>query len=813
MKSHCHTVIIGAGIVGVSAAYYLAKGGARDILVLDRGSLFRTGGSTSHAPGGVFQNNASRSVSKMAQWTVEMFHDLSAEGDPTYFPTGSLEVATTEARWADLHRKYGYARSWGLDATLLSPSETVDRFPLIDPTQILGSIQIARDGIVRAVPTVTRLARRAEALGVSFQGETMVTGFEHTGGHVHRVVTSRGTITCERVLLCGGIWGPELGRMAGISIPLQPCAHPFIRTTPMAELAGLSDIVYPLWRHQDHSMYLWQDGERMGVGSYRHEPVIVDAAEIRNEAPSPADLPFDEATFAPARAEAARLVPALRHTGDTDQVYGMFSFTPDGHSLIGESADVRGLWVAEAVWVTHGIGAGRVVADLMLEGDSELDLREMDLNRFAPHVHARSFIRERGRQQYREVYDIIHPRDVISAPRGLRRAPWYAQQQALGAIFTESSGWERPLWYESNASLPTPSFGTERDHWAARNWSPVAGAEHLAVRTGAGLFDLSTFTRIEVRGPGALDLLGGLSCTNLDRPPERAMYALFLNRRGGIESDMMIARLAEDHFLLFAGAASGARDVAMIRMAAHDRSDVSIADVTSGSVALGLWGPNARAILEPLVVEDRGDLNGPPFSIRRLYVAGIPCMAIRMSYVGEDGWELHCATEYGAALWDAIARAGAGKGLIPAGLHAMDSLRLERGRLGLGTDLRGDRTPFEAGVGFACSSGRQEYVGRDALDGDHRIADEALVMIALEDASVSLLGKEPVLMDGCVAGFVTSANMSWSTGQSLALAYVPRERQHEHVEIEYFGKRYRGRIIDGLTESPANRRLHTAARP
>jgi glycine cleavage system aminomethyltransferase T/glycine/D-amino acid oxidase-like deaminating enzyme len=796
MRSHAQTIIIGAGIVGVSAAYHLARGGLKDIVVLDRGPLFQTGGSTSHAPGGIFQNNTSRTVSKLAQWSVEMFHELSDEANPTYFPTGSLEVATTETRWVDLHRKYGYARSWGLDARLLSPAETVEKFPLIDQGTVRGSIFVERDGMVRSVPTVTRLARRAVALGVEFIGETMVTEFEHRNGHVHTVLTDRGPITSEQVLLCGGIWGPELGRMAGIQIPLQPCAHPFVRTTPMPELAGLENMVYPLWRHQDFSMYLWQDGERMGVGSYRHEPVIVDASEICNDAPAPADLPFDESVFAPARAEAERLVPALTGTDDTDRVYGMFSFTPDGHSLIGESSDVRGLWVAEAVWVTHGIGAGRAVADLMLTGDCELDLREMDLNRFAAHAGARSFVRERGRTQYREVYDIIHPRAEFTAPRGLRRSPSYEQQKALGAVFTESNGWERPLWYDANATLSLPAFGTVRDAWAARRWSPIAGAEHLAVRSAAGLFDLSTFTRIDLTGPGALDFLGQQSCTNLDRTPMRAIYALFLNQHGGVESDMTIARLAGDRFLLLAGPASGPRDLARLKRAAGDRADVRISDVTSGGTALGLWGPNARTILVSLVQEERGELDIPAFGIREIFVAGIPCLAIHMSYVGEDGFELHCPTEYGAALWEAIWQAGQEHGLVAAGLHAMDSLRLERGRLGLGTDLLADRTPYEAGVGFAVSSKRSDYIGKQALDGSR--PSYTLATIALDDPSMSLLGKEPVLLDGQIAGFVTSANTAWSTGQSLALAYLPADRANvgTPVETEYFGARLPGRVVE-----------------
>jgi glycine cleavage system aminomethyltransferase T/glycine/D-amino acid oxidase-like deaminating enzyme len=795
MRTQAQTVIVGAGIVGVSAAYYLAKGGMTDIVVVDRGPLFQTGGSTSHAPGGILQNNAHRTVSKLAQWSVEMFFELSDEGERTYFSNGSLEIATTPERWTDLHRKAGFARSWGLDAQLLSPLETGELLPQLDTAKILGSIYINRDGTLRSVPTVERLAKRAVALGVKFIGETTVTGFDTTGGRVRAVETDRGRIDCEQALLCGGIWGPELGRMAGISIPLQPCAHPFIRTTPLPELAGTEGIVQPLWRHQDFSMYLWQDGERYGVGSYRHEPVIVDADRIRNNVPAPAELPFDESPLAPGLEEARRLVPALRTAGATDRVYGMFSFTPDGLSLLGESAEVRGLWVAEAVWVTHGIGSGRAIAELMLTGDCELDLRDLDLNRFAKHVPARSYVRQRGWQQYREVYDIIHPRDVLSTPRGLRRTPAYSQQQALGAVFTESNGWERALWYETNASLPTPALGADRDQWSSYSWSPIAGAEHLATRANAGLFDLSTFTVIEVSGPGALDFLGERSCTNLDTAINRMTYALFLNPHGGIESDVTVARLAEDRFLIFAGSASGPRDLAALRRAARDRDDVVVRDFTSSWAGVGLWGPRARAILEQLTAIDRADLDAPSFAIREMFVAGIPCLAVRVSYIGEDGWELHCPTEYGAALWDAVWEAGQPLGLIAIGLAAVDSMRIECGFRALGTDLRAERTPYEAGLGFAVSSKRTDFTGAAAL-GTCR-GETTLTLLELLDPATVVLGNEPVLHDNETAGFVTSAAFGFSVAKSLALAYLPIELSAPgtELEIEYFATRYPARVV------------------
>jgi glycine cleavage system aminomethyltransferase T len=558
----------------------------------------------------------------------------------------------------------------------------------------------------------------------------------------------------------------------------------------------LSGIVHPIWRHQDASMYLWQEGERYGIGNYRHEPLIVDPEEIRDQ--PKAELPFDEEMMAFGRREAERLLPALRGHDVTDRVYGMFSFTPDAQSLVGEVLAVRGLWLAEAVWVTHGAGVGRAVAELMLRGDCELDLRELDVNRFAPHVPARSYVRERGRQQYREVYDVIHPRQQIARPRNLRRVPWFDRQRELGAYFFESNGWERVQWYEANAALEPPPLGAERDGWNAREWSPICGKEHRATREGAGLFDMATFMKIDVAGPGALAALERISCSDLDRPVGRIVYALFLNEHGGIESDVTITRLERDRFLILASAASGPRDLAWVLRQTRDLDGVVVRDVSSAWCALGLWGPRAPSILAPLAECGLSEKAFPPYAARRIFIGGIPCLALRLSYVGEDGWELHVPTEYGGALWDTLWDAGRPYGLVAAGGTAMDSLRLERGFRALGTDLRAEFTPHEAGLGFAVSRKRTDYLGHTALS--TRPPTHRLSCLLLSDPSVVLVGKEPILDPSghSVIGYVSSANFGYTIGQSIALGYLPVELAEPGslVEVEYFGVRTGATVVE-----------------
>jgi glycine cleavage system aminomethyltransferase T/glycine/D-amino acid oxidase-like deaminating enzyme len=808
MRSSAHTVIVGAGIVGVSAAWELAKRGRSGILVIDQKPLFRTGGSTSHAPGGVFQNNPSRTVSTLAQWTVDTFIDVSSEGDPTYFPVSSLEIATTRERWTDLHRKAGYATSWGLDAQLLDPDATGQLLPHLNTALIYGSIQVQRDGIVRAVPTVERIARRAEALGVEFAGETALTGVRIERGSVVGVDTDRGPIACERVVLCAGIWGPLVGEMAGIRVPIQPCAHPYVRSAPLPQLRGLVEIEQPLWRHQDHSMYLWQDGDRLGVGSYRHEPHLVLSRAIRNELASPAELPFDASMMEPGIREAERLLPKLAGFPIEDRVYGMFSFTPDGNALIGEVSGTRGLWSAMAIWVTHSAGSGRLLAQLMEEGAAELDWRDVDVNRFAEHQATWSYVETRGGQQYREVYDIIHPRQQISEPRRLRRAPWYERQLDLGAVFAESNGWERPQWYEANDDLPRPLYGAARDSWSAQEWSPICASEHLATRSAIGLFDLSTFMRIELEGADALPALERLTCSRVDRPVGRVTYSLLLNERGGIESDVTIARLAEDRFMMMAGSASGPRDLAWVRRQTQDFERLHVADVTSAWCALGVWGPNAQTLIDNIGEGVALD-ELPPYQIQSITIAGIPVLAMRMSYVGENGLELHTTTEFGGSLFEAIWNAGEELGIVAAGGGAMDTLRLEAGYRALGTDLRGEYTPHEAGLGFAVDRSRQNSIGAAALAS--RPIRKCLTSLGFDDRGVMPLGKEPLFAGESVAGYVTSAGFGYTVGCGIAHAYLPSDLDpNAPLSFEYFGQRH---PLRRLTEPPLPKRSMGTGRP
>ena len=814
MQDRARLVVVGGGIVGTAAVYHLTRLGWRDVVVVEQGPLHDTGGSSSHAPGLVFQTNPSRTMTELAKYTVKLYGDLRLDGQPCFHPVGSIEVATTPERFEELKRRHGFARSWGLDAALLTPGETRAMLPLLDPRKILGGYHVPGDGLARAVRAAEAMTRAAQAVGASFHDHCRVTGIEVIDGRVRAVLTSQGRIETDNILVCAGIWGPLVGRMAGVPIPLTPVQHIYARTAPLPELAGETrDIVHPVLRHQDQAMYFRQHADAYGIGSYRHEPLLVDPTAIppHETAPTtPAEMPFTPEHFAAARAAASALLPALARAELAHAFNGLFSFTPDGFPLLGEAADVRGLWVAEAIWITHAGGAGRAIAELMHEGTAWVDLREADLNRFHAHVHTPSYVRIRGAQQYREVYDVIHPLAPIDAPRNLRVSPFHPRLQALGAVFFESAGWERPRWFAANESLLAGRAWPSRAGWESRHWSPIQGAEHVATRERVGLFDLTSFTKLEVSGTGALAELERLCANRIDRPVGTVVYTSMLNQRGGIVCDLTVTRLAPDRFLVLTGAAAGMHDLAWIRRHARDDERVHVADVTSTWCAVGLWGPHAPRVLGAACEEDLSHAAFPYFTARRIAVGSIPALALRVSYVGETGWEIYCPTEYGAALWDALWAAGGPSGIAAVGAGAFESLRLEKGYRLWGADVHTDYNPYEAGLGFAVKLDKGDFIGRAALA---RVQAEGarrrLCCLCLDDRDAVVLGKEPAVHGDTVLGYVTSADFGYSVDRFIAYAYLPVERAvtGTKVDVLYFGRRLRATVCEEPLYDPKGLRL------
>jgi glycine cleavage system aminomethyltransferase T/glycine/D-amino acid oxidase-like deaminating enzyme len=796
MRDRAQTVVIGAGIVGASAAFHLAELGVTDVLVLDQGPLFETGGSTSHAPGLVFQTNGSRTMCRLARYSVELYSTLRTDDGPAWYGLGGIEVATTPERMQELRRRRGYARAYGIEGTeLLTPEETAERIPILDPGHILGSYLVPSDGIAKGVRIAAALAAKAQAEGVAFEGGVRVTGFDLRDGRVHGVRTDRGDVACERVLVCAGIWGPTMGRMAGVPIPLAVLQHQLVWTEPLPELAADHDaeVVHPILRHQDVSLYYRQRGDRYAIGNYRHEPILFEPDDLRpyrDGEPIPSVEPFTPEHFEVARAESERLLPPVQGRIDpSTAINGMFSFTPDMGSIVGESAEVRGFWICEAVWVTHAGGMGRMVAEWMTQGEPSFDLAEADANRFYPFMTTAPYVRARGAQQYREVYDILHPLQQMSHPRGLKLSPFHARQAELGAEFFTGAGWERPQWFEANRVL-TGAPWESRTGWAAMHWSPAVGAEHLATRERVALFDITPFAKFDVTGPDALRFLERICANRIDRPVGTIVYSSMLTPSGGIRCDLTVTRKDEDRFRVVTGGGSGQHDRAWILEQRRPDERVQLTVRTGSLFALGLWGPRARDVLEAVTDEDVSNEAFPYLTARYLNVGEVaPVWAQRISYAGELGWELYGQIAMGQRAWDVLWEAGRELGIVAAGGGAFDSLRLEKGYRLWGQDLNTEHDPFEAGLGFAVRMD-EEFQGREAL---RRKLDpgpsERLACLTFDDPADVVMGKEPVVHDGRVVSYVTSAAYGYSIDRGVAYAYLPADLAVEGtpVEVEYFG--------------------------
>ena len=815
MQERASLVIIGAGIVGCSAVYHLTQMGWRDIIVVEQGPLFETGGSSSHAPGLAFQTNFSKMMTGLAKYSVNLYSKLELHGQHCFYPVGSLEVAYTKERWQDLKRKRGIAKSWGVEAELMTPREAKEKIPLLDATIIHGAYYVPSDGIAKAVLAGEAMADAAKR-GAIFYDSTTVTGLEVKNGGMQAVLTSRGRIATETVLVCAGIWGPRIGRMAGVPLPLTPVQHQYAKTSPIPELAGETrEVAHPILRHQDYSMYFRQHANCYGIGSYKHEPLLVDPDDILSHKEAkimPSVMEFSPGHFETAHQAAVELLPALRGAELAYKINGIFSFTPDGMPVLGESLGVHGCWVAEGVWITHGAGVGKVIAEWMTHGSPSIDLREADLNRFAPHAHAPSYIKARGAQQYREVYDIIHPLQQIQHPRNLRLSPFHPRLQKQGGVFFETAGWERPQWFESNARLLEGHNYRTRCGWEARYWSPIQAGEHWATRNNVALYDLTAFTKIEVTGSGALAFLQSITTNQMDQPVGKVVYTSMLNQKGGIMCDLTVTRLGLTRFLVLTGGAVGMHDLAWIRRNAPSDGSVQVVDVTSKYCSLGLWGPRARDVLEQVCVEDISNQAFPYFTAREITVDTTPALALRVSYVGELGWEIYTLTEYGLRLWDTLWEAGQPFNLIAAGGGAFDSLRLEKGYRLWGSDIHTDYNPYEAGLSWTVKFNKGDFLGRDALLRiKERGVSRQLCCITIDDPNGVALGKEPLLDGERVLGYVTSTNYGYSVGQHIVYGYLPVQYATEgsKVDVEYFGRRYSATVTNEPLYDPENIKLKT----
>jgi 4-methylaminobutanoate oxidase (formaldehyde-forming) len=782
---------------GCSILYWLARLGWDDVVLCERADL--TSGSTFHSAGLVGQLRGSLSLTKMMMDSVELYRRLGDEVglETGWHEVGSLRLASSRERMDELARQAGWAKTFGLPLELVSADEAQRLFPPMSTDGVLGAAYLPTDGYIDPSQLTQALAEGARRRGAEIYTNTRVTEITVERGRVSGVVTDKGEIETGIVVNAGGMFAGEIGRLAGVNVPVIPMAHEYLITKP-------SGVPLDVPTMRDPSLLVYFRGESGGLvmGGYERHPAPWSLDGI------PADfngklLAEDWPRFEELMENALVRVPELGDAEVIRLINGPEAFTPDGEFILGPS-DVRGFWVA-AGFCAHGLagagGMGRLVAEWIVDGVPSLDVWEMDSRRFGRHYESRQYTLERTVEIYSTYYDVKYPGHERQAGRPLRTSATYARTQELGAAFGEKSGWERVNWFEPNAAQGDESLRPRG--WAGRLWSPAIGAEHVACRTTAAVFDETSFAKIEIAGGEAAEFLERMCANRVARNVGAITYTQMLNPRGGVECDFTVTRLAEDRFRIVTGTAFGRHDLAWMRM--HAPGTVQVEDVTSKYACLGLWGPAAREILQPLTTEE---LSFSYMRARELAVGPVPCLALRVTYVGELGWELYCPMEFGLRLWDTIWAAGREHGLVAGGYKAIDSLRLEKGYRVWGSDVTPEDTPFEAGLGFAVKLDKGEFIGREALL-ERTEPERRLACLVLEDPRAVALGSEPVRVEGELVGRVTSGGYGYTVERSIAYAYLPSSAAvpGTGVEVEIFGECVAGSVAEEPLFDPKGERI------
>lgn len=786
-------VIIGAGIVGTSLAYFLSKLGQRNITVIEQGPLVETGGSTSHAPGLVFQLNFSKIMTKLACNTASTFTELSTKNRKAFYPVGSIEVANTPVRLEDLKRKAGVAASWGVEAAILSPEECCKKCSLIDPSKIYGGLFVPSDGIAKPLHAVEEMMRYVKSRGVRFFGKTEVTGIEVEDRRVKKAKTSSGDFEADVIVCCAGFWGPRIGEMAGVTIPLQPMAHQFVWTEDMKEFAGETDeVTMPIIRHQDSAMYYRQVFNGLGAGSYQHRPLPVEVSEIAKYGEMK-DMPsvkaFTPDDFEKPWQDALNLIPSLNETKIKKGINGIFSFTPDEMPILGESGKVKGFWAAEAIWVTHSAGVAKEMAEWIVNGVPSLDLELCDINRFEEFSESPHFYKRRSIENYEKVYDIHHPYMPKETGRNVRMTPYYIRQQTLGAVFKDKSGWEQAQWYDSNQHLLSiyKKKIFQREKWAAQYWSPIIEAEHIHVRKFAGLFDVTATRKyLEISGDDAVSFLQKLTTSTVDIPIGSFTNTLMLHESAGIKDELKVIRTSLHQFFVLC---SGAVEASWIQKQVKPANQVVIRDLTSGTCSLLITGPKAKEIQQS-IIQDTEETAG---QAKKVFIRNVPVLSINDSMYGSASWELFATADQGLGLWDVLYHAGQPFHLLAAGDRALESLRIESLTPKPGKDFWSEHSPYDVGFDHMVDLQKQGFIGKEALLASKKNGPKQLLTtLILDDPSVVLMEHEPVFYEGKAVGFVTSAGYAYGIGKCVVFALLSPEAAKEGnvFSIEYFGERY-----------------------
>ena len=765
LPSHARVVIVGGGVVGASIAYHLAKLGWRDIVLLERKRL--TSGTTWHAAGLVGQLRATANLTKLARYTTELYASLEAEtGQATGFlQRGSLSLATNAARLEELLRGASMAKTFGLEVNQVSAAEIKRHWPLIEVGDVVGGVHLPGDGQTNPIDTTMALIKGATMRGVKVHENVAVEAILTKDGRAVGVSTGQGEIAAENVVIASGMWSRALGATAGVDIPLQACEHFYIVTEPMP---GLTPDL-PVLRDPDHCAYYKEDAGKLLLGAFEPnaKPWAVEGIPADFEF---GELPDDFAHFEPILEAAVRRLPALETVGIRKFFNGPESFTPDVRYLLGETPDVEKLFVAagfNSIGIQSAGGAGKALAEWIVGGEAPMDLADVDIRRVQRFQTNRRYLKARVSESLGLLYAMHWPHRQYETARNVRVSPLHERLAAHGACFGEAAGWERANWFAPPGVKPDYVYSYGR-----QNWFDHAAAEHRATRERVALYDMTSFGKLLVQGRNAEAALQRLCANDVAVAPGRLVYTQWLNQRGGVEADLTVTRLSETSFLIVTAGAAARRDFAWARRHLAPQ-DVVLTDVTSGEAVLCVMGPNSRALLETLSGADLSNAAHPFGAWREIEIGYARVRAARVTYVGELGWELYVATEFARGVFDALVEAGADYGLKLAGLHALDSCRIEKAYRHWGHDIGEEDTPLEAGLMFAVKLEKGEFIGRDALRRQRDAGPKRRLLQFLSlDPEAMLYHDEPIFADGRRVGRTTSGAYGHTLGGAVALGYV-----------------------------------------
>ena len=792
LPKNAQIVIIGGGIVGCSVAYHLAKLGTQDVVILERGQL--TCGSTFHAAGLVGQLRSSANITQLLKYSVELYDRLEEEtGQATgWRQNGGLRLACNQERWTEVRRQATTAHSFGLDMHLLSPKEAQALWPLMEVDDLVGAAFLPTDGQVSPGDLTQALAKGARMNGVTVIEDCSVTKIHVKDGAVVGVRTNQGELNCPIVVNCAGLWARRIAALAGVDVPLQAVEHQFMVTEP---IEGMKP-EFPTLRDPDRLVYFKEEVGGVIMGGYELDPKAWALQGI------PDNWRFkliseDWDHFESLAEQAFERMPALGTAGVRKLMNGPEAFTPDGSFILGEAPELRNFFVGtgfNAYGIAAAGGAGKALAEWIVAGEPSMDLWPVDIRRFGRHHADTTFNRERTLEAYSHHYTMSWPHEEFHSGRPLRKSPLYDRLVAKGACFGEKMGWERANWFAPDGVEPEDQYT-----YGYQNWFPHVGLEHKATREAVALFDSTSFAKYSVTGTDAVAALSWICSNDVRKPIGQVTYTQMLNRRGCIECDLTVTRIATDSFYIVTGTGYATHDAHWIRSNFKDAQDVELKDITDERAVFGIMGPKAREVMGAVTDTDLTDEAFPFMTMQRITIGGTEVYAMRVTFVGELGWELHIPTANATMIYDLLIEAGQPQGMRLAGYRAIESLRLEKGYRIWGKDITPDNTPLEAGLAFAVKLNTDiPFCGREALEKQRGKLTKRLLRFTVDDTSVVLLGRETIYRDGERVGWLTSGGFGYTINKPIGYGYVRDENgvDLKNLHTHKFQLEVAGTLVD-----------------